>query len=200
MISHNKNINDYSKHISALSAAGGDALAIISDINLGGDQIIKSMLDTGMFRSFILPDNMIDPKIIDKFKEKDLKKSFGYVQGLSNLGSEKFINLAQKSGIDPSSPYTGESYDAAALIIFSNFAKIYSKEKSIKKYIYSVANKPGIKIFPGDIKKAINILSEGKSINYEGATGVEFDKIGDTFGSFVEVDFNKGKLKSKKLR
>ena len=50
------------------------------------------------------------------------------------------------------------------------------------------------------LKKAINILSEGKSINYEGATGVEFDKFGDTFGSFVEVDFKKGKLKSKKLR
>ena len=96
MIPHNKNTNDYSKHISALSAAGGDALAIISDINLGGDQIIKSMLDTGMFNIFILPENMIDQKIIDKFKEKDLKKSFGYVQGLSNLGSEKFINLSSK--------------------------------------------------------------------------------------------------------
>ena len=200
MIPHNKNINDYSKHISALTAAGGDALAIISDINLGGDQIIGSVLDTGMFRSFILPDNMIDTKIIEKFKDKDLKQSFGYVQGLSNLGSEKFINLAQKSGIDSSSPYTAESYDAAALIILSNFAKFYSKENSINKNIYSIANKPGIKIFPGDLKKAINILSEGKSINYEGATGVEFDKIGDTFGSFVEVDFNKGKLKSKKLR
>jgi len=200
MISHNKNINDYSKHISALTAAGGDALAIISDINLGGDQIIGSVLDTGMFRSFILPDNMIDPKTIDKFKDKDLKQSFGYVQGLSNLGSEKFMNLAQKSGIDSSSPYTGESYDAAALIVLSYFAKFYSKENSINKNIYSIANKPGTKIFPGDLKKAINILSEGKSINYEGATGVEFDKIGDTFGSFVEVDFNKGKLKSKKLR
>ena len=200
MIPHNKNINDYSKHISALTAAGGDALAIISDINLGGDQIIGSVLDTGMFRSFILPDNMIDTKIIEKFKDKNLKQSFGYVQGLSNLGSEKFINLAQKSGIDSSSPYTAESYDAAALIILSNFAKFYSKENSINKNMYSIANKPGIKIFPGDLKKAINILSEGKSINYEGATGVEFDKIGDTFGSFVEVDFNKGKLKSKKLR
>ena len=200
MISHNKNINDYSKHISALTAAGGDALAIISDIDLGGDQIISSMLDTGMFRSFILPDNMIDPKIIDKFKDKNLKQSFGYVQGLSNLGSEKFMNLAQKSGIDFSSPYTAESYDAAALIILSNFAKFYSKENSINKNIYSIANKPGIKIFPGDLKKAINILSEGKSINYEGATAVEFDKIGDTFGSFFEVDFNKGKLKSKKIR
>jgi len=200
MIPHNEKTNDYSKHISALTAAGGEALAIISDINLGGDQIISSVMDTGMFRSFILPDNMIDPQIIDKFKEKDFKKSFGYVQGLSNLGSEKFINLAQKSGVDSSSPYTGESYDAAALIILSNFAKIYSKDKSINNIIYSVANKPGIKIFPGDIKKAINILSDGKSINYEGATGVEFDKEGDTLGSFLEVDFNKGKLKSKKLR
>tara|TARA_B100000963_G_scaffold133188_1_gene115949 strand:+ start:181 stop:1413 length:1233 start_codon:yes stop_codon:yes gene_type:complete len=200
MISHNKNINDYSKHISALTAAGGDALAIISDIDLGGNQIITSMMDTGMFRSFILPDNMIDPVIIDKFKDKDLKQSFGYVQGLSSLGAEKFINLAEISGIDSSSPYTGESYDAAALIILSNYAKFYSEENSINKNIYSIANKPGIKIFPGDLKKAINILSEGKLINYEGATGVEFDKIGDTFGSFVEVDFSKGKLKSKKLR
>ena len=158
------------------------------------------MLDTGMFRTFILPDEMINQKIIDKFKEKNLKKSFGYVQGLSNLGSEKFINLAQASGIDPASPYTGESYDAAAIIILSNFAKIYSKDSSINKLMYSVANKPGIKIFPGEIKKAINILKEGKNINYEGATGVEFDRVGDTLGSYLEVEFNKGKLKSKKLR
>ena len=41
-----------------------------------------------------------------------------------------------------------------------------------------------------NIKKAINILSEGKSINYEGATGVEFDKVGDTLGSFLEVLIN----------
>ena len=78
--------------------------------------------------------------------------------------------------------------------------KFIQEKISINNIIYSVANKPGIKIYPGEIKKAINILSEGKSINYEGATGVEFDKFGDTFGSFVEVDFKKGKLKSKKLR
>ena len=200
IIAHNTNTKDYSKHISALSAAGGEALAVISDINSGGNQIVSSMLDTGMFDKFILPDEMINQEILSKFKEKDLKKSFGFVQGLSNLGSEKFINLSQESGIDPSSPYTGETYDAAALVILSNFAKIYSKENSINKLMYSVANKPGIKIFPGEIKKGINILKEGKMINYEGATGIEFDKIGDTLGSFLEVDFHQGKLKSKKLR
>ncbi len=200
MLPHDKNTNDYSKHISALSAAGGDALAVISDLNLGGDQIIKSILDTGMFEIFILNESMIEQNLIDDFKKKKLKKSFGYVQGLSNLGSEKFINLAQKSGVDPSSPYTGESYDAAAIIILSNFAKLFSNYNSINNAIYSVANKPGVKIYPGEINKAIRILRDGKSINYEGATNVEFDKFGDTFGSFVEVDLKKGKLKSKKLR
>ena len=200
MLSHNRNVNDYSKHISALSAAGGDALAVISDINLGGDQIIKSILDAGMFNVFILSESMVDQKIIDDFKEKDLKRSFGYVSGFSNLGSEKFISIAQKAGVDPYSPYTYESYDAAAVIILSNFAKIYSENISYKDAIYSIANKPGIKIYPGEIKKAINILREGKTINYEGATGVEFDNFGDTFGSFVEVDFKKGKIKTKKLR
>jgi len=200
MLSHNGNVNDYSKHISALSAAGGDALAVISDINLGGDQIIKSILDAGMFKIFILSESMVDQKIIDDFKEKDLKRSFGYVSGFSNLGSEKFINIAQKAGVDPFSPYTFESYDAAAVVILSNFAKIYSENISNKDAIYSIANKPGIKIYPGEIKKAINFLREGKTINYEGATGVEFDNFGDTFGSFVEVDFKKGKIKTKKLR
>ena len=200
MLSHNKNTNDYSKHISTLGAAGGEALAIISDIDLGGGQVIKSILDTGMFNVFILSENMIDDKIIKNLQEKNLKKSFGYVSGLSNLGSEKFINLAQKSGIDPFSPYTNESYDAAAVVILSNFAKIYSEIKPINDIVYLISNKPGVKIYPGEINKAIKLIKEGKLINYEGATGVEFDKFGDTFGSFVEVDFKKGKLKSKKIR
>ncbi len=198
MIPHN-NTNDYSKHISNLSAAGGDALAVISDINSGGDKIIKSLLDIGMFNTFILSESMIEEKIINNFKEKKFKKSFGYVPGLTNLGSKKFIDIAQESGIDPNSPYTSESYDAAAIIILSNFAKIYSENNS-NNSIYDVANKPGIKIYPGEIKKAINILREGKQINYEGASGVEFNKFGDSLGSFVEVDFKKGKLKSKKMR
>ena len=199
IIPHSKNTNDYSKHISALTAAGGEALVLISDINYGGDKIISSMLDNGMFETFILPSFMIDPIIVNKFKEKNLKKSFGYLQSLSNLCYDNFLNLAHISFIDFSSPYTGETYDAAALIILSNFAKIYSEEKSVNKLIYSVANKPGIKIFPGEIKKSIRILSEGKSINYEGATRIEFDEIGDALGSFVEVEFNKGRIKRKKL-
>ena len=200
IIPHNKNINDYSKHISALTAAGGDALAVISDINFGGNQIIKSMIDIGMFKRFILPDNMIDQEILNNFKNENLKKSFGYLQGLSTIGGDKFINLAKQAAINPSSPYTAESYDAAAIIILSKYLKLYSKKNSVKDNVYLIANKPGVKIYPGEISKAIKFLKEGKSINYEGATGVEFDEIGDTFGSFIEVELKNGEIKNKKYR
>ena len=85
-------------------------------------------------------------------------------------------------------------------MILSNFKKFYSNETSIKNSLYSIANKPGVKIYPGEIKKGIEILSKGKPINYEGATGVEFDIFGDTLGSFVEVYFKDNKIKTKKLR
>jgi len=199
-ISHNENSDDYADHISALAAAGGDAVAIISNINSSGERVIKSMLDTGMFNNFIFPEDMIDQKIINQFKKERQKKSFGYLQVFSNLGSKKFLTLAQSRGINVSNPYVAESYDAAAIVILSNFAKIYKNQKLVKNHIYSISNKPGLKIYPGEIKKAIELLIQGKSINYEGATGVEFDENGDTLGSFIEVDFEKGKLKSKKMR
>ena len=199
-ISHDENSDDYTDHISALTAAGGDAVAIISNINSGGDRIINSMLDTGMFNKFIFPEYMVDQKIIEKFKKESQKKSFGYLQVLSSLGSKKFLALAQSKGINASSPYVAESYDAAAITILSHFAKFYNNQNSLEKQIYSVSNEPGLKIYPGEIKKAIEMLRHGKSINYEGATRVEFDDVGSTLGSFVEVDFGKGKLKSKKMR
>ena len=200
LLAHDKNINDYTDHISALTAAGGDAVAIISNINSGSNQLIKSMLDTGAFDNFIFPENMVDKQIINQFKNEKMKKSFGYLQVFSNLGSKKFLSLAQSSGIDASSPFVAESYDAAAVIILSSFSKIYSKENLKKNHIYSVSNKPGIKIYPGEIKQAVNLLKQGKSINYEGATSIEFTNEGDTLGSFMEIDFGKGKLKNRKIR
>jgi branched-chain amino acid transport system substrate-binding protein len=43
-----------------------------------------------------------------------------------------------------------------------------------------VANPPGEVIYPGEFKKAFDLLKEGKEINYEGAAGsVDFDQNGD---------------------
>ena len=45
---------------------------------------------------------------------------------------------------------------------------------SIAKNVMDVANGPGTKIYPGELKKGLDLLAKGKKINYEGATGVNF--------------------------
>ena len=71
---------------------------------------------------------------------------------------------------------------------------------SIQSNVMSVANSPGTKIYPGELKKALDLLAEGKKVNYEGATGVEFTDVGEAFGSFLEKEINNGKFETKKQR
>ena len=47
---------------------------------------------------------------------------------------------------------------------------------SIAKNVMDVANAPGTKIYPGQLKKGLDLLAKGKKINYEGATGVTFTR------------------------
>ena len=50
------------------------------------------------------------------------------------------------------------------------------------------------------LKKALDLLASGKSIDYEGATGVNFTDVGEAFGSFLEKEVKGGKFKTKKQR
>ena len=57
-----------------------------------------------------------------------------------------------------------------------------------------VANAPGEKIMPGELAKGLELLAEGKDIDYVGATSVELVEPGESAGVYREVDFKGGKL------
>ena len=111
-----------------------------------------------------------------------------------------FGEVAKAAGIDSSGPYTGESYDAAALMTLAMQAGGSADRSVIQSNIMSVANSPGVKIFPGELKKALDLLAEGKEINYEGATAVELTDVGEAFGSFLEKEIKGGKFQNKAQR
>ena len=71
---------------------------------------------------------------------------------------------------------------------------------TIQQNVMSVANAPGKKIYPGELKKGLDLLAKGKKINYEGATGVAFTAVGEAEGSFLEQEIKGGKFKTKKQR
>ncbi len=190
---------DYSAEISVLASAGGDAVAVIGYLDQGGKGIIQGSLDSGAFDTFILSDGMIGQSLVDAFG-KGLSKSFGSLPGSTGKGAGVFTTVAGAAGIDSSGPYTGESYDAAALIVLAIQAGGSADRASIAKNVMAVANGPGKKIYPGQLKKALDLLAKGKAVDYEGATGVTFTDVGEAFGSFLEKEVKGGKFKTKKQR
>jgi branched-chain amino acid transport system substrate-binding protein len=197
--SHEDGKADYTAEVSTLAAAGGDAVAVIGYLDQGGKGIIQGSLDSGAFDTFILSDGMIGQSLVDAFG-KDLSKSFGSLPGSTGKGAGVFTKVASAGGIDSSGPYTGESYDAAALIVLAMQAGGSADRGSIAKNVMAVANSPGKKIYPGELKKGLDLLAKGKAIDYEGATGVTFTDVGEAFGSFLEKEIKGGKFKTKKQR
>jgi branched-chain amino acid transport system substrate-binding protein len=190
---------DYSAEVATLASAGGDAIAVIGYLDQGGKGIIQGALDSGAFDTFILSDGMIGDSLTDTFG-KSLNKSFGSLPGSTGKGAGVFKTVAEAAGIDPSGPYTGESYDAAALIVLAMQASGSADRKGIADNVMAVANAPGKKIYPGQLKKALDLLAKGKAVDYEGATGVMFTEVGEAEGSFLEKEVKGGKFKTKKQR
>ena len=190
---------DYSAEVSVLAAAGGDAVAVIGYLDQGGKGIIQGSIDSGAFDTFILSDGMIGQSLVDAFG-KGLSKSFGSLPGSTGKGAGIFTKVANAAGIDSSGPYTGESYDAAALLVLAMQAGGSADRGSIAKNVMAIANGPGKKIYPGQLGKALDLLAKGKAVDYEGATGVTFTDVGEAFGSFLEKEVKGGKFKTKKQR
>ena len=197
--SHEEGKADYGAEVATLAAAGGDAVAVLGYLDQGGGMIIQGSLDSGAFDVFVLSDGMIGDSLTDRFGD-DLNKSFGSLPGSTGKGAGLFAEVAKAAGIDSSGPYTGESYDAAALISLAMQAGKSADRSSIQQNVMSVANAPGTKIYPGELKKALDLLAEGKEVNYEGATGVEFTDVGEAFGSFLEKEIKGGKFSTKQQR
>ena len=99
-----------------------------------------------------------------------------------------------------SGPFIGESYDAAALIVLAMQAGNTTNSSSIAKNILEIANSPGTKIYPGELKEGLELINKGRKINYEGATNIEFSIDGKIKGSFLEQVVKDGKFKSQHQR
>jgi len=195
--SHEDGKADYSSEIGVLGSAGGDALVVIGYLDQGGKGMIQASLDSGSFDLFVLSDGMIGQSIADAIGA-DLNGSFGTLPGTQSAGAAKFAEIS--GDIDPTAPYAGESYDAAALIALAIQAGGSADRSSIVANIKGVANAPGEQILPGELAKGLSILSSGGEIDYQGATDVELSTFGDAAGSFKEMEVKGGTFELVQIR
>lgn len=189
---------DYSAEVAALAQAGGDILIVAGYLDQGGKGIIQGSLDTGAFDFFFMPDGMIGDSLPAAIGP-DLDGSIGSVPGTDSPGAAKFGEMAKAAGF-AGGPFAPESYDAAALMIMAMHAAGSTDSNVYKNEIMDIANAPGMKIYPGELGKALEAISAGKDIDYVGASAVELIGGGESAGSYREIEVKGGENTTVRFR
>lgn len=197
--SHEDGKADYTAEVGALASAGGDIIVVAGYLDQGGLGIIQGSLDSGAFDQFVLPGGMIGESITDALGN-DLNGSFGQIAGSGSEGALTLQGMAETAGFDGSSPYTPESYDAAALFMLAMQAAGSSDPADYVGKIMDVANAPGEVIYPGQLAKALQILADGGEVDYSGGSDVELIGPGESGGSYREIEVIGGKIETVRFR
>ncbi len=195
VVAHEDGKADYSAEVGTLSSAGGDILIVAGYLDQGGRGIIQAALDTGAFDRFVLPDGMVGPALTDHFGDA-IDGSIGTNPGTDSPGGDILAELGQDNGFAGDNPYVPEGYDAAALIMLAMQSANSTDSSVYKDHVEKVANAPGEKILPGELKKALQILADGGDIDYVGGSDVEMIEPGEAAGSFRETIIENGEWKT----
>ena len=181
---------DYSAEVGALASAGGERLVVAGYVDQGGSGIVRAALDSGAFDTFHFPDGMVSAALLENFGT-EINGSSGAHPSPSEELSSAFADHVG-GAFDSSSPFTPESYDAAALIMLAMQAAGSKDSNEYKEHVMDVANAPGEQIGVGELAKALQILKDGGDIDYVGATGVELVGPGEAAGNYREINYDGG--------
>ena len=188
---------DYSAEVGALSASGSKHLAVFGYVDQGGKGIIQASIDADAFDSFVMADGMVGDSLLAAIGS-DLDGSIATLPGGAS-GAEAFMAYAKANGITGDGPFVPESYDAAALIVLAMQAAGSADRTALQSKMMMVANAPGKKIGPGELGKALKIIAAGGDVDYQGATNVEFNEVGEVFGTYKELEIGNGKWNTIKI-
>jgi branched-chain amino acid transport system substrate-binding protein len=173
---------------------------VLGYVDQGGRGIVQAALDTGAFESFVFGDGMFGTSIIEAIGSELDGAVIGVVPGSDSPARATFDEMGAAAGFEPTSSYTGESYDAAALVALA-IAKTGSADRAgLAPAIMEIANAPGEPILPGELAKGIEILQSGGDIDYQGATDVELIGAGEAAGQYRIYEIQNGGIETIEFR
>ncbi|WP_112324034.1 ABC transporter substrate-binding protein [Oceanibium sediminis] len=196
---HEDGKGDYSAEVGALAAAGGEVLVVLGYADQGGVGVIQSALDSGAFDTFALGDGMYADSLLETLGS-GLNGTMGTVPWSQGEGADAFDQVVAAAGVDGSTSFTRESYDAAALIALAMQAGGEATKEAVAANLLDVANAPGEPILPGELAKALEILANGGDVDYVGATNVELIGPGEAAGTYREYVVKDGEYETVRFR
>jgi ABC-type branched-subunit amino acid transport system substrate-binding protein len=150
---------------------------------------LREALEGAYIDTFLLCDGTKSDEMNETVGWDNLEGTYGTSAGVAGVTAERQAFMeAYVSAFAvelPPEPYIDTTYDAVVLIaLAAEKAGTTTDSAAIRDALRDVANPPGEIVGPGvdGIKRALELIREGKDINYEGAGGSQdFDDNGDVF-------------------
>ena len=178
----------YTSELRQASQGGATVLMAMSYPETAG-VYLREAVEGQFFDEFMFVDGTKNQEMFDTVGADNFEGNYGTAPGSPGTPSQTAFQelYASKLGGDPSSIFISEAFDAAAILALA-IAEAGSEDgDDIKAAIRKVANAPGEKVGPGDLAKALQLISEGKDIDYVGAAGEqEMDENGDVLNT-IEI-------------
>ncbi len=186
---------DYRAEIGSLASSGAEHLVVLGYADGSGQTIIRQAIEGDDFSNFIGGDGMVAQSLIDGVGAEALEGMILTSAGSpAGTGLDRFTAIQQGAGVEDS-VYMAQSYDAAFLLALAMQQKGSNDREGMSAALRAVASPPGEVIYPGDWAKAVEILSGGGEVNFEGATGShDFNENGDVSGIINENVIQDGKI------
>ena len=151
-----------------------------------GQTLLREAAESELFAEFMFVDVTKNQNMFDAIGGNHFDGSFGISPGspvTPSLQDFQRIYSERVSG-DVTRQHITEAFDAATVLALAIEKADSDDPVAVRDALRPVANPPGEIVGPGDIARALELIREGKDINYVGASGdIDFDQNGDVVSS-----------------
>jgi ABC-type branched-subunit amino acid transport system substrate-binding protein len=143
---------------------------------------LREALDGGFISRFMFVDGTKNQDMFDRLGADRFNGFYGTAAGTPESDqSRAFRQLyEERFGQLPTNPFIGETFDAVVLLSLAIQKAGKYEGPAIRDALREVANPPGEQVGPQDLKRALDLIEDGKDVDYEGVAGSQnIDQRGD---------------------
>ncbi|MCY4114329.1 MAG: ABC transporter substrate-binding protein [Chloroflexi bacterium] len=175
------------------SAAGGAQALILIAFSTETEIILREALEQGIYDHFVFSDGVKSPALVQAIGGAALGGMYGTGPApppASESAARWEEDYLDAYGDPPAGTYVREVYDATIAVALATEAAGSTDGPSIRDQLRAVGGGPGEVVFAGPegIARALEILSAGDAVDYDGASGtLDWDANGDLRRGYIGI-------------
>jgi branched-chain amino acid transport system substrate-binding protein len=183
---HEENKSSYRADLAGLAQGGADTLVLLDYGDTSGLTVLREAIENGFFENFVGAEGMKTSAPIKAIGGDNLTTFTASAPvSIKSDALEIFNKAFAAAGGDVNASYVGPSYDAVFLMALA-IEKAGGDKAKMSESLRAVSNGEGEPIFPGEWKKAKELIAAGTAIDYKGASGdLDLDANGDVPGAYA---------------